>query len=91
LFKKNVSAILLFLLLVSTLTVAFNIQRVKAEGGTIYIRADGSVDPPQIPASNTPQKAKTSVRIPLHLTVIPQKNETNSISSVFLRGGEWGN
>jgi len=49
LFRKSVSAILLFLLLVSTLTVAFNIQPAKAEGGTIYIRADGSIDPPTAP------------------------------------------
>jgi parallel beta-helix repeat protein len=47
--RKNVSAIMLFLLLVSTLTLAFKIQPVKAEGGTIYIRADGSVDPPTAP------------------------------------------
>jgi len=48
LFRKTVSGILLFLLLVSTLTLAFNIQPVKAEG-TIYIRADGSIDPPTAP------------------------------------------
>jgi parallel beta-helix repeat protein len=47
--RKTVSGILLFLLLVSTLTVAFNIQPAKAEGGTIYIRADGSIDPPDAP------------------------------------------
>jgi basic membrane protein A len=28
------------------LTLAFNIRPVTAEGGTIYIRADGSIDPP---------------------------------------------
>ena len=50
--RKTVSAILLFLLLASTLTVAFNIQPAKAEGGTIYIRADGSVDPPDAPILN---------------------------------------
>jgi parallel beta-helix repeat protein len=51
LFRKTASGILLFLLLVSTLTLAFNIQPVKAEG-TIYIRADGSVDPPTAPILN---------------------------------------
>jgi parallel beta-helix repeat protein len=40
--KKTASAILLTLLLTSTLTLAFNIQPVKASG-TIYIRADGSM------------------------------------------------
>ena len=50
-FRKSVFAILPFLLLVSTLTVAFNIQPVKAWTGTVYIRADGSVDPPTAPIS----------------------------------------
>ena len=46
--KKTVSGIMLTLLLVGMLTLAFNIQPVKA-GGTIYIRADGSIDPPTAP------------------------------------------
>jgi parallel beta-helix repeat protein len=33
------------------LTLAFNIQAVNAQGGTIYIRADGSIDPPTAPIS----------------------------------------
>jgi len=41
----------MFILLVtSMLTLAFNIQPVKASG-TIYIRADGSIDPPTAPIS----------------------------------------
>jgi parallel beta-helix repeat protein len=50
-FRKTVSEILLFLLLVSTLTLAFNIQPVKASG-TVYIKADGSIDPPDAPISS---------------------------------------
>jgi parallel beta-helix repeat protein len=46
--RKPVSAIMLTLLLMSMLTLAFNIQPVKASG-TIYIRADGSIDPPTAP------------------------------------------
>jgi parallel beta-helix repeat protein len=49
--KKAVSGILLTLLLTSMLTLALNIQTVKAESGTIYIRADGSVDPSTAPIS----------------------------------------
>jgi len=45
LLRKIVSGIMLTLLLVSMGTLAFNIQPVKAIG-TIYIRADGSIDPP---------------------------------------------
>jgi parallel beta-helix repeat protein len=47
--KKAVSGILLTLLLTSMLTLAFHIQTGKAEPGTIYIRADGSIDPPTAP------------------------------------------
>jgi parallel beta-helix repeat protein len=46
--KRVVLGIMLTLLLVSTLSLAFNIQPVKASG-TIYIRADGSVDPTTTP------------------------------------------
>ncbi len=48
--RKAVSIIMLTLLLTSMLTFAYNIQPVKASG-TIYIRADGSVDPPTAPIS----------------------------------------
>jgi parallel beta-helix repeat protein len=43
--RKTVCGILLTLLLTSMLTLAFNVQTVKASGA-IYIRANGSVDPP---------------------------------------------
>jgi len=46
--KKNSSRLVLSLLLVSLLTYAFNIQPVGASG-TIYIRSDGSIDPPTAP------------------------------------------
>ena len=49
--RKMVSAITLTLLLTSLLTAAFNIQPVKASG-TIYIRADGSVEPSTAPISS---------------------------------------
>jgi len=46
--RKAVSGIMMTLLLTSMLTLALNIQPVKASG-TIYIRADGSVDPSTAP------------------------------------------
>ena len=49
--KRLVSGIMLTLLLTSMLTLAFDIQPVKASG-TIYIRADGSIDPPTSPISS---------------------------------------
>ena len=53
--RKIVSGIVLSLLLIGMLTLAFNIQPVKADwtwAGTIYIRADGSVDPDTAPISS---------------------------------------
>jgi parallel beta-helix repeat protein len=50
LFRKTVSGMMLTLLLTSMLTLAFNVQPVKASG-TIYIRTDGSIDPPDAPIS----------------------------------------
>jgi len=48
--KKAVSGIVLMLLLTSMLSSAFIIQPVKAEwSGTVYIRADGSIDPADAP------------------------------------------
>jgi parallel beta-helix repeat protein len=49
--RKAISAITLTLLLVGMFAVAFNIQTVNADSGTIYIRADGSIDPPTAPIS----------------------------------------
>jgi thermitase len=48
--KKTVSGIFLTLCIAGLLLVAFKIEPVKASG-TIYIRADGSVDPPTAPIS----------------------------------------
>ena len=45
---KAVSGIILTLLVIGMLTLTFNIEPVKASG-TIYIKADGSVDPPSAP------------------------------------------
>jgi parallel beta-helix repeat protein len=45
LFRTTVSTIILVLLLASMFAIAFNIPQVKASG-IIYVRADGSIDPP---------------------------------------------
>jgi len=47
---ERLFGIILMLLLVATLTFTFNIQPVKSTWtGTVYIRADGSIDPPDAP------------------------------------------
>jgi parallel beta-helix repeat protein len=43
--RSAVSVIMMFLLVLGTLPLAFSVQQVKA-GGTVYIRADGSIDRP---------------------------------------------
>jgi len=49
--KKNVASLAIFtLLLLGMLSFAFNIKPAKGEWtGTVYIRADGSIDPPTAP------------------------------------------
>jgi len=49
--RKVVSVITLTLLLAGMFTMAFNIQAVNAQGGIIFIRADGSIDPSTAPIS----------------------------------------
>jgi parallel beta-helix repeat protein len=46
--RKRASQVGFFLLIVALLTCVFNTQLVRASG-TIYIRADGSIDPPEAP------------------------------------------
>jgi parallel beta-helix repeat protein len=47
--KRMESTIMLALLLIGVLVLAFNIQTVRAEDKTIYIRSDGSIDPSYSP------------------------------------------
>jgi parallel beta-helix repeat protein len=48
LLRRVFSGVILILLLMGIFALAFNVQPVKASG-TIYIRADGSIDPPTAP------------------------------------------
>ena len=49
-YKKTVFGIMLILLLVGLFSLAINVKPVKsAWTGTVYIRADGSIDPPDAP------------------------------------------
>jgi len=52
LLSKTVSGLVLVLVLTGMLTLAFNVQPASSEWtGTVYIRADGSIDPPTAPIS----------------------------------------
>ena len=46
--KRALSGLVIVVLIISTIVFAFKIQPARAEG-TVYIRADGSVDPPTAP------------------------------------------
>jgi len=49
---KKITNVVLLLILICALVLTFNVQLTKAEPGTIYIRADGSVEPSGVPISN---------------------------------------
>ena len=49
-FRKAVSSLIVMMLLASVLVLAFNVKDVKGEwAGTVYIRADGRIDPSDAP------------------------------------------
>ncbi len=50
--RKTVSTIVLFFLMICTLTLASKIQSVKADAGTIFIEPDGSIYPVGSPISS---------------------------------------
>jgi len=50
--KNKVSGIMLSMLFVGMLTLSFDLQIVKAGGIFIFIRPEGSVDPPTVPISS---------------------------------------
>ena len=52
LFRKAVSSMMLFLLVTSVVTLAFRVQIVEGDGGTIYIEPDGSIYPVGSPVSS---------------------------------------
>ena len=56
--RKISAGIILVLLLTGMLALAIDIRQVKASG-TIYIRADGSIDPPTTPISTPDNVAYT--------------------------------
>ena len=59
-FRKAVSGILFALLLIGVLAFALNIRLVNASG-TIYIKADGSVEPPDAPILNVENVSYTLI------------------------------
>jgi len=69
---KTVSGLMITLLLTNMLTLAFRIQKVEASS-TIYIRADGSIDPPTAPI-HTVDNITYTVTDNISETIVIQRN-----------------
>jgi parallel beta-helix repeat protein len=74
--KRIFSGLILILLLIGTLTLAFNIQPVKASG-TIYIKNNGKVDPSIAPISTVDNITYTftgDIKYPTYLGIVIERN-----------------
>ena len=87
--NKIVSGIMLTLLLASLLTLAFNIPQVKASG-TIYIRADGSVDPPTAPIHRSGNLYTLTANIINDAIVVERDNITLDGAGYVVQGPGYG-
>jgi parallel beta-helix repeat protein len=88
--KKAISTLMLTLLLTSMLTLAFNIQPVKATG-TIYIRADGSIDPPTAPIATVDDVTYVLTNDIFDPVVVERNNTVVDGASYTLTGSGSGN
>jgi parallel beta-helix repeat protein len=71
--KKAVSGIILTLLILTSMfTLALNIQPIRAWSGIVYIRADGSIDPPDAPIA-TVDKVTYSLSDNINGSIVVQR------------------
>lgn len=87
--RKTVSGIMVALLLIVMLTLAFDIQPVKASG-TIYIRPNGSVDPPDAPISTVDNITYYFTDNIYNSIVVQRSNITIDGAGYTLQGGGGG-
>jgi parallel beta-helix repeat protein len=85
------SGVMLILLLFGLSVVAFRLQPVKASGGTVYIRADGSIDPPTAPIYTHDNVTYTLTAPISGSLVIERNNIVFDGASYALRGNGSGN
>ena len=88
--KKTCSLILLVLLLTSMLGASIHIGTVEA-AGTVYIRADGSIDPPTTPISSTNNVTYTFESNITDSIVVQKSNITIDGNWYTLQGAGSGN
>jgi hypothetical protein len=74
LLKRVFSAVMFILLITSMLTFALNIQPVEAIE-TVYIRADGSIDPPTAPISTVDNITYTFTG-DINNSIVIERNDT---------------
>jgi parallel beta-helix repeat protein len=79
------------MLLVSVFPLAFNVQPVKAAGGKIYIRADGSVDPPSASILNVGNIYYTFTANICESVVVERDNIVLDGSGYTIQGSGSGN
>jgi parallel beta-helix repeat protein len=84
--NKIASGIMLILFLLGSLSLAFNIHTVKAEPGTIYIRADGSIDPPTANITTSDYVTYTFTDNNYDSIVVQRSNITIDGNGYFLQG-----
>jgi len=90
--RKAVSRIILTLMiLTSTLTLVLNIQPVKADDGTIYIRADGSIDPPTAPIQRSDEIYTFTGNIYNYSVMVQRGNIIVDGNGYVLQGAGSGN
>jgi len=83
--SRTVSEIMLSLISIGMLTLPFNVQPVKASG-TIYIRADGSIDPPTAPISTSDNITYTLTADIYDMIVIQRDNIVVDGAGHILKG-----
>jgi parallel beta-helix repeat protein len=88
--RRAVSGTMLILVLIGMLTLAFNIQQVEASG-TIYIRADGSVEPDTAPISTVDNVTYTFTDNIYDEVVVERSNITIDGNGTTLQGSGSGN
>ena len=91
-FKKRMFAVAVVVLLATSMsTVMFNVQPAKAESGAIYIRADGSIDPPTAPISSVDNVTYTFTGNISDSIVIERNNIVVDGADCTVSGFGWGN